>query len=87
MLSFLVAGQSVALLGRGVTQGSPWASWAAGSGPSAPAWALRPESFACIPPQAAALAALGTSTFPLLKLKTRHITKLRVPKISGGKHY
>lgn len=40
----------------------------------------------CNPPWTA-VAALWTFTFPLIKLKTRHITKLRASKISGGKHY
>ena len=47
---------------------------------------LGPGPLACIPLQTAA-AALWTFTFPSLKLKTSHITKLRAPKISGGKHY
>lgn len=47
-------------------------------------WSL--QSLTCNPPWTAA-GALWTFTFPLIKLKTRHITKLRASKISGGKHY
>lgn len=54
--------------------------------PRYPAGPWSPRALTCIPPWTAA-AALWTFTFPLLKLKTRHITKLRAPKISGGKHY
>lgn len=73
--SATVSARATRVLGRLQDQ-APWY-------PAGP-WSLR--ALACIPPPTAA-AALWTFTFPLLKLKTRHITKLRAPKISGGKHY
>lgn len=51
-----------------------------------PAGLQSPLALACTPLRTAA-AALWTFTFPLIKLKTRHITKMRASKISGGKHY
>lgn len=47
-------------------------------------WSLR--ALARIPWWTAA-AVLWTFAFPILKLKTRHTTNLRAPKISGGKYY
>lgn len=81
VFSSLGAWRCVTELGSGVTQGTPCAWW--DQGPRYPPGPCSLPALTCIPPQAAALAALGTLTFPSLKLKTG----LRVPKISGGKHY
>lgn len=54
--------------------------------PCYPAGHWFPSALGCIPSQTA-VAALWTFTFPLLKPKPRHMTKLRAPKISGGMHY